>query len=137
MCFDTSARTEVNRSSPGASLIQPSEFRRSSVAQVASQPDLPLIASSKFYRGIAAGRPVIFIGDAEGEIACEIARGECGVTVAVDDAVGLAKAVERLCDDRAACARMGVNARGMFEGEFSQVIAMGKWRAVLREVRGG
>ena len=74
-----------------------------------------LIVPSKFYSAIAAGRPVIFIGDADGEIAREVARGDCGVTVAPDDAVALANAIERLCDDAAACARMGVmdtNARG-------------------------
>ena len=74
---------------------------------------------SKFYSAIAAGRPVIFIGDGgndgDGEIAREVARGDCGVTVAPDDAVGLANAVERRCGDRDACARMAVmdtNARG-------------------------
>ena len=59
------------------------------------------------------------------------------MTVVADDAVGLANTVERLCDDRAACARMGANARAMFEAEFTREIAMGKWRGVLEEVRGG
>ena len=57
------------------------------------------------------------------------------MTVSADDAVGLADAIERLCDDAPACARMGANARVMFEAEFTQAIAMGKWRAVLEEVR--
>ena len=74
-----------------------------------------LIVPSKFYSSIAAGRAVIFIGDADGEIARDVARGACGVTVAADDAVGLADAIERLCDDAPACARMGTNARAMFE----------------------
>ena len=64
-----------------------------------------------------------------------MARGACGVTVAADDAVGLAGAIERLCDDAPACARMGANARAMFEEEYSQAIAMGKWRRVLAEVQ--
>lgn len=78
---------------------------------------------------------MIFIGDADGEIAREVDRGMCGVTVAPDDAVVLAKAVERLCDDAPACARMGASARGMFENEFTQAIAIGRWRGVLEEVR--
>ena len=94
-----------------------------------------LIVPSKFYSSIAAGRAVIFIGDADGEIAREVARGECGVTVSADDALALAKTIERLCDDAAACARMGANARAMFEAEYSQAIAMGKWRGVLAEVQ--
>ena len=94
-----------------------------------------LIVPSKFYSAIAAGRPVIFIGDADGEIAREVARGACGVTVPADDAVPLANAIERLCDDGVACSRMSANARAMFEAEYSQAIAMRKWRAVLAEVQ--
>ena len=94
-----------------------------------------LIVPSKFYSAIAAGRPVIFIGDADGEIAREVARGACGVTVPADDAVPLANAIERLCDDAVACARMSANARALFEAEYSQVIAIGKWRGALAEVR--
>ena len=40
-------------------------------------------------------------------------------------------AIERLCDDVVACTRMGANARAMFEAEYSQAIAIGKWRDVL------
>ena len=57
------------------------------------------------------------------------------MTVSPDDALPLAPAIERLCDDAAACARMGSNARELFEAEYSQAIAMGKWRGVLREVQ--
>jgi glycosyltransferase involved in cell wall biosynthesis len=55
--------------------------------------------------------------------------------VAPDDAVGLATVIERLADDPGACARMGVAARAMFEAEFTQAIAIGKWRGVLEGVR--
>ena len=65
-----------------------------------------------------------------------MARGACGVTVSADDAVGLAGAIERLCGHAPACARMGANARAMFEAEFTQAMAMGKWRGVLEEVWG-
>jgi colanic acid biosynthesis glycosyl transferase WcaI len=94
-----------------------------------------LIVPSKFYSSIAAGRPVVFIGGTDGEIAREVARGQCGVTVWPDDPVQLAKAIAWLCDDAAACACMGANARAMFEAEYSQAIAIGKWRAVLKEVQ--
>ena len=94
-----------------------------------------LIVPSKFYSSIAAGCAVLFIGDADGEIAREVARGACGVTVAPDDARGLANAIERLRDEPGTCSRMGANARAMFDSEFAQGIAIGKWRAVLAEVR--
>ena len=94
-----------------------------------------LIVPSKFYSSVAAGRAVLFIGDADGEIAREVARCNCGVTIGPDDVLGLANAIARLCDEPGTCVRMGANARAMFEAEFAQAIAIGKWRAVLAEVR--
>ena len=44
-------------------------------------------------------------------------------------------AIERLCDAVVECTRMGANARAMFEVEYSQAIAIGKWRGVLAEVQ--
>ena len=103
---------------------------------VSLKPSLEgLIVPSKFYSSIAAGRAVLFIGDADGEIARVVARGGCGVTVGPDDARGLANAIELLRDEPGACSSMGVSARAMFDAEFSQEIAIGKWRAVLAEVR--
>ena len=57
------------------------------------------------------------------------------MTVSPDDAVRLAKVIERLCDDAVECRRLGGNARAMFEAEYSQAIAIGKWRGVLAEVK--
>jgi glycosyltransferase involved in cell wall biosynthesis len=45
-----------------------------------------LIVPSKFYGILAAGRPAIFIGDPEGEIAREIDACGCGATVRIADA---------------------------------------------------
>ena len=56
------------------------------------------------------------------------------MTVPADDAVHLAKGIERLCDDTAACMPIGMNARAMFEAEYSQSMVMGKWREVLTNV---
>ena len=90
-----------------------------------------LIVPSKFYSAIAATRPVIFVGDGgndgDGEIAREVSHGQCGVTVAPEDTVALANAIERLCDDAAVRARMGVmdtNTRGQCLRRSSR----GRWR---------
>ena len=56
------------------------------------------------------------------------------MTVRAEDAEPLANAIERLCDV-VVCTRLGANARAMFEAEYSQAIAIGKWRGVLAEVQ--
>ena len=49
---------------------------------VSLRPELEgLIVPSKFYGIAAAGRPTIFVGDKDGEIAQLIARHACGQTV--------------------------------------------------------
>ena len=90
-----------------------------------------LIVPSKFYSSIAAGRPVIFIGDSNGEIAREIARGYCGITVSPNDPAALAKSVVQLYDDASLCSQMSINARALFDAEFSQKMAIDKWQRVL------
>jgi colanic acid biosynthesis glycosyl transferase WcaI len=94
-----------------------------------------MIVPSKFYGVIAAGRPVIFIGDKNGEIAREVTRGYCGMTMPPDDPNLLAKIITQLCGDTELCERMGKNARAFFEAEYSQSIAIDKWRRVLDAVQ--
>ncbi|MFX6876802.1 hypothetical protein ABTH39_19765, partial [Acinetobacter baumannii] len=42
-----------------------------------------LIVPSKLYGILAAGRPTIFIGDTEGEVAKVLREHDCGVTVGI------------------------------------------------------
>jgi len=54
----------------------------SDVHLISLKPELEgLIVPSKFYGVLAAGRPVIFIGDNEGELARAIKREDCGQVV--------------------------------------------------------
>ncbi len=105
---------------------------------VSLKPELEgLIVPSKFYSSIAVGRPVIFLGAHDGEIAQLIATGKCGITVPPNDAAILAKAIVRLCEDSAERAAMASNARALFEREYDQPIAIAKWRHLLDEIAGG
>ena len=56
---------------------------------------------SKFYGIAAAGRPAIFIGTEDGEIARLIAHHRCGRTVAERDGAGLAHTILELAADPA------------------------------------
>jgi colanic acid biosynthesis glycosyl transferase WcaI len=68
------------------------------------------IVPSKFYGILAAARPVVFIGDVDGELAREIGRSGCGAAVAAGDAPGLARVLRvwqsdpRLLEVMAGCA---------------------------------
>ena len=99
---------------------------------VSLQPAMEgLVVPSKFYGITAAGRPTVFIGDADGEIARLLARHEIGMTVAPGDAAGLVRALQALRDDPAARAAMGLRARALFEQNFDRPHAMRRWEAAL------
>jgi glycosyltransferase involved in cell wall biosynthesis len=92
-----------------------------------------LIVPSKFYSSIAAGRPVIFLGAADGEVARDILRADCGSVVPPDDPTSLARAIEALADHPSLAASKGENARKLFEREYTRESAFKKWSAVLEE----
>jgi glycosyltransferase involved in cell wall biosynthesis len=101
------------------------------------RPELEgLIVPSKVYGICAAGRPTIFVGDGDGEIARLVDRHRCGRTVAVGDGAGLAQAVVALAADPAGCRHMGERARRAFEAEFDMAIAVARWEQLLLEVSG-
>ena len=102
---------------------------------VSLRPELEgLVVPSKFYGIAAAGRPTIFIGDTDGEIARTIARIGGGISVAQGDGAGLADAVLKLAADPGRCAEMGAAARGAFEVEFDKPIAIARWEALIGSI---
>jgi colanic acid biosynthesis glycosyl transferase WcaI len=94
-----------------------------------------LVVPSKVYGVMAAGRPCIFIGDEQGEVARLLREGDCGVTVA--DGEALARAILALRDDEARCAAMGKAARRMFEACFDMPVALARWDQVLEAANKG
>ncbi len=104
---------------------------------VSLRPELEgLIVPSKFYGIAAAGRPTIFIGDPDGEIARLIERHACGCTVPVGNGPLLARTILNLAADPLACKEMGERARRAFDSEFDKSIAITRWETLLREVAG-
>ena len=94
------------------------------------------VVPSKFYGIAAAGRPCVFIGDADGEIARLLGEGECGLTVPDGDGAALAAAILELRNDPARAQAMGAAARRMFEARFDMPVALARWDAVLAEAAG-
>jgi glycosyltransferase involved in cell wall biosynthesis len=102
---------------------------------VSLQPVLEgLIVPSKLYGIAAAGRPAIFIGDADGEIARVIARAGCGTSIRPEDGAGLADAILQLAGNPAICAAAGAAARRAFEAEYDKPIALARWHSLLAKV---
>jgi glycosyltransferase involved in cell wall biosynthesis len=95
-----------------------------------------LILPSKLYGILAAGRPVAFIGDAEGDIARLLRESGAGVQVDVGAPAALAAALRQLRAEPALCAIMGERARAIFEQRYTLAHAVERWRAVLAVTRG-
>jgi glycosyltransferase involved in cell wall biosynthesis len=90
-----------------------------------------LIVPSKFYGIAAAGRPTLFIGAADGEIARLLDGTACGFTVAPSDGQALMDRILQLAGDPELCARLGVRARATFEERWDKRSAVEQWEEVL------
>lgn len=99
---------------------------------VSLRPELEgFIVPSKLYGILAAGRPVVFIGDPDGELARLIAATGVGVTVQSGDSAGLCRALLTLRDDETYRTGMGIRAREVFEERYTLAAAVTRWREVL------
>ncbi len=90
-----------------------------------------LVNPSKLAGVLAAGRPALFIGPPEGEIAKLLAAEDCGRAFAVGDPAGLAAACRRLRDRPEDSARLGRNARAAYARHFTLAGAVARWEEIL------
>jgi glycosyltransferase involved in cell wall biosynthesis len=104
---------------------------------VSLRPELEgLIVPSKFYGIAAAGRPAIFIGDRDGEIARLLRKHGSGLTVAQGDGAALAQAVLELAGNATLRHQMGKRARAAFDAGFNKTTAVARWEQLLLDVAG-
>ncbi len=136
-------RREVHRRKLGSVRFEPYQSRErlshslsaADLHLVSLRPELEeLIVPSKIYGIAAVGRPAIFIGDRDGEVARHLADYDCGATVAQGDGAGLARTVLELSADPARCRQMGDNARRAFEATFEKRHAIDEWKRLLDEI---
>jgi len=90
-----------------------------------------LLVPSKLYGVLAAGRPLVFIGDEDGEIARILHQYGCGIVVGVGAGDTLAAALRRLQANPEECAAMGARARSALVEHYSRDAALARWAAVL------
>lgn len=90
-----------------------------------------LIVPSKLYGILAAGRPVIFIGDSVGDVGRVIRDAQCGRVVRVGDSIALTETLRQLQVEPKLRAAMGVRARSLLCEKYSVKKAVERWVAVL------
>ena len=93
-----------------------------------------LIVPSKIYGILAAGRPALFIGDPDGEIARLIRDHHCGVTVRVGESEQLTAALRALRDDPVRLGAMGSQARSLALSRYTSEHAVSEWLTMLLAV---
>jgi colanic acid biosynthesis glycosyl transferase WcaI len=99
---------------------------------VSLKPELEgLIVPSKFYGIAAAGRPALFVGASDGEIARLIDQAACGFTISPGDAQELTCRILQLASDPELCSRMGASARIAFEEHWDKARGVAQWAEIL------
>lgn len=94
-----------------------------------------LIVPSKFYGILAAGRPIVFIGDPDGELARIIRSVHCGSIAGVGQGACLAAAIRELRDDDVQRTEMGLAARRLLSERYSVARAVDRWAELIPTVR--
>jgi glycosyltransferase involved in cell wall biosynthesis len=102
---------------------------------VSLKPELEgLIVPSKFYSVLAAGRPVLFVGDPKAEMARRIDETGCGLGFSIGAAADLATAIRQLASHPEKVAEMGTRARALWAARFQRKQALAAWEAVVTKV---
>jgi colanic acid biosynthesis glycosyl transferase WcaI len=90
------------------------------------------IVPSKFYGILAAARPVMFIGDPDGELARDIRRCACGASVNVGESALLAQLLTAWQSDPALLERMGEAGYRRYCERYSARRAFDQWIRILK-----
>ncbi|MEO1206052.1 MAG: glycosyltransferase family 4 protein [Pseudomonadota bacterium] len=91
-----------------------------------------LIVPSKSYGIAAAGRPILFIGNADGEIGQLVREADIGRCVREGDGAALGAAILEMAKDTQWVTEAGIRARRVFEEQFDFPTAVAAWHDVLQ-----
>ena len=86
-----------------------------------------LSVPSKAYAIMAAGRPLLFVGDPHSDIARIITENRCGAVVASGDSSGLAETITSWSSERSKVEELGSAARSLFEERFDRKHAVNNY----------
>lgn len=96
-----------------------------------------LVYPSKLAGVLAAGRPVLFVGPPESEIARLVHEHGCGDTINPGDAPALAASIRRLAAEAPLRQSQGEQGRALYEQKFTGDAALTGWDRLLRELPRG
>ena len=83
-----------------------------------------LSVPSKSYGIMAAGRPILFVGDRRSSIAALVQTHDCGEVIDCGDAARVAQVIESWAHNRRHADKLGLNGRAAFEKYFDRPIAI-------------
>jgi colanic acid biosynthesis glycosyl transferase WcaI len=92
------------------------------------------IVPSKFYGILAAGRPIVFIGDPDGELARIIQATQCGLVVGAGRSGDLVSAIRLVQYDSAQRQAMGAAARQLLSERYSALRGVDNWMDLIDRV---
>ncbi len=95
-----------------------------------------IMVPSKLFGILAAGRPAIFIGSPESEIAKVVVENECGLAIRQGEVDQLVDGIRAYADDPASCEAAGARARAALVDVHGARHRLEKWRSLLLEVTG-
>lgn len=90
-----------------------------------------VLVPSKFYGALASGRPVVYIGPRQSEIADTIQELGCGFVFECDEVDGLVSTIRRLSEDRSLALRLGERARAGLVSAYSREHACRLWSRLV------
>ena len=100
---------------------------------VTLKPDFArLVYPSKLAGVLAAGRPILFVGPPDGEIARLLAREQCGAAFGPGESARLVETVAAWQAAPAKGAQLGRAARAVYEKHFTFAAALARWEEILR-----
>jgi colanic acid biosynthesis glycosyl transferase WcaI len=96
-----------------------------------------LMVPSKFYGIAAAGKPIIIIGDPNGELGRLVQRNACGFAIALGDSEALTATLRQLLNAPQTVSEMGARARQMLDAHFTRRQGLARWRRLLDQLDAG
>jgi glycosyltransferase involved in cell wall biosynthesis len=95
-----------------------------------------LVVPSKAYSALGVGKPLLYVGSEDGEIARMILEESVGIVVPPGDLVSMVDACTRLVTDRENVAGMARRARELAQGAFSQAHAKSRYLGLIEATLG-